>query len=175
METPSDSARLFLALWPDAALRDALRAHRDAWTWPRGAVPVPADKLHLTLHFLGAQPRARVPDLLDGLAVPFDPVKLTLDVPAIWHNGVAVLEPHGGLTATPPALLDLHARLTQALVALGLAPEARPYRPHVTMARRAAGAGMPPDATALDWTADGYALVESHVGQGGYRVLRTYR
>lgn len=172
----SATARLFLALWPHAPVRDALRDCRDAWTWPPGAAPVPPDKLHLTLHFLGAQPRVRLPELLDGFAVPFVPFTVTLGAPAIWHDGVAVLEPD----CTPPALLDLHARLTQALVALGLAPESRPYRPHVTMARRAAGAvppsaSTPPVTTPLDWAADGYALVESHVGGDGYRVLRTYR
>lgn len=171
MDTPTDSARLFLALWPGDAVREALRIRRDAWTWLRGAAPVPVGKLHLTLHFLGAQPRARLPELLDGFVVPFDPFTITIDAPAIWHNGVAVLEAH----AVPAALLDLHARLAGALVALGLAPERRPYRPHVTLARRAVGAVAPPDAAPLDWTADGYALVESHLGGDGYRVLRAYR
>ncbi|WP_051972202.1 RNA 2',3'-cyclic phosphodiesterase [Massilia sp. 9096] len=184
MDTPTDnvspaqaadkpeSARLFLALWPDPAMRDALRAWRDAWTWPRGASPVHTDKLHLTLHFLGDQPRARLPELLDGFTVPFTPFDLHIDSAALWHNGIAVLAP----TQPPPALLDLHAQLTQALVKLGLQPEKRSYRPHVTMARRAAGAGLPPPGQALDWRADRYALVESRPGHGGgYTVLREYR
>lgn len=58
------AARLFLALWPDPAVRHQLRAARDAWQWPRGATPVHADKLHLTLHFLGDVPGARLPELL---------------------------------------------------------------------------------------------------------------
>ena len=47
------TSRLFLALWPSATIRGQLRERRDAWQWPRGARPVHADKLHLTLHFLG--------------------------------------------------------------------------------------------------------------------------
>jgi hypothetical protein len=35
------SKRLFIALWPDARVRAALAARRDAWQWPPGATPVP--------------------------------------------------------------------------------------------------------------------------------------
>jgi RNA 2',3'-cyclic 3'-phosphodiesterase len=168
--TPA-TARLFLALWPDPATRAQLLAWRDAWAWPRGATPVHADKLHMTLHFLGNQPGGSVPALLDGLAAPFSPFHMRLGRAALWHNGIAVLEP----LEEPPALLELHARLSDALVALGLVPEARTYRPHVTMARRANGAAVPASGPAIDWHVGGYALVESKPGNGGgYTVLREY-
>jgi len=171
MEHKPDTTRLFLALWPDEPVRHELRTWRDAWTWPRGAAPVRTDKLHVTLHFLGSQPVERLPELLDGFAVPFEPFTLQLGRAAVWHNGIAVLEP----LAEPPALLSLHARLSRALLDLGLQPEARKYRPHVTMARRAPGAGLPQDGPAIDWHIDRYALVESRMGDGGgYTVLRDY-
>jgi RNA 2',3'-cyclic 3'-phosphodiesterase len=168
MAAQPDTTRLFLALWPDGAVRDRLRAWRDAWTWPRGATPVHTDKLHLTLHFLGNLPAARLPGLLDGVQVPVAPFDLQLGRAALWHNGIAVLEPH----SEPQALLDLHARLSDALLALGLTPEARTYRPHVTMARRANGAGVPASGPAIDWRIRDYALVESR--PGGYIVLKKY-
>ena len=172
MDDASTTTRLFLALWPDAAVRGQLRTWRDAWTWPRGASPVHTDKLHLTLHFLGNVPRERLPDLLDGLSVPFSPFSVQLGRPTLWHNGIAVLEP----LAVPPALLDLHAGLSAALTDVGLVPEARAYRPHVTMARRAGGAGVPASGPAIDWAIDRYALVESQPGDGGgYTVLKEYR
>ncbi len=160
--------RLFLALWPDPGLRHGLQERRDAWTWPKSATPVHADKLHVTLHFLGAVPGERVPELLDGVAVPFEPFRLELNRAALWHNGIAVLEPE----TTPPELTALHARLSSALLALGLPLETRSYRPHVTMARRASGATLPPDAPPILWDARGYALVESK--DGVYTVLRDY-
>ena len=165
-----DTARLFLALWPDAAVRAQLAARRDAWTWPRGATPVHDAKLHLTLHFLGSAPRARLPELLDGFAVAFEPFRLEIGPALAWPHGIAVLEP----CAVPPALPALHARLADALLHLGLQPEARAYRPHVTMARRAGGAGLPADAPPIVWDVQGYALVESRPGEG-YTVLREYR
>jgi RNA 2',3'-cyclic 3'-phosphodiesterase len=163
-----DTSRLFLALWPDPAVRDELRAWRDGWQWPRGASPVADDKLHLTLHFLGSQPSERVAELADGLAVPCAPFQVELGVAVVWPGGVAVLEP----SSTPPELLRLHANLSDALLKLGLVPEARPYRPHVTMARRAGGAVAPADGRQLAWEVTGYALVESR--PGGYEVVRVY-
>jgi len=168
MDGKPASTRLFLALWPDPALRQQLEEWREAWVWPKGAAPVHPDKLHVTLHFLGALPSERLPALLDGFAVPFEPFQLVLDCAALWHNGIAVLEP--GLT--PPGLAGLHARLSDALVALGLQPEARRYRPHVTMARRAGGAAIPPGGEPVLWTVDRYCLVESK--DGVYTVLREY-
>ncbi|TQK06880.1 RNA 2',3'-cyclic phosphodiesterase [Herbaspirillum sp. SJZ107] len=168
MDARPDTARLFLALWPDPAVREALRAWRDAWTWPRGASPVHTDKLHVTLHFLGDLPTARLAALADGFAVPFSPFALRFERGALWHNGIAVLEP----SEEPPGLLDLHARLSQALVGLGLQPEARTYRPHVTMARRAKGAEVPAGGPAVHWQVDRYVLVESR--GGSYTVLRDY-
>src|SRR5690349_14589287 len=94
MDAQGDTTRLFLALWPDHAVRDQLRAWRDAWTWPRGAAPVHTDKLHVTLHFLGNLPSGRLPELCDGFQVPFSPFNLQLGRAALWHNGIAVLEPH---------------------------------------------------------------------------------
>jgi 2'-5' RNA ligase len=168
METQAGTARLFLALWPDPAVRAALCGWRDAWTWPRGASPVHADKLHVTLHFLGDVPRERLPALVAGFAVPFAPFALRFARGALWHNGIAVLEP----SSEPPELLALHAGLAQALTGLGLQPEARAYRPHVTMARRAAKAGVPGDGAAVDWQVDRYVLVESR--GGSYTVIHAY-
>lgn len=168
MDEQSAHTRLFLALWPDPDLRHQLAARRDAWVWPKGAMPVPADKLHVTLHFLGGVPSQRLPDLLAGFAVPFEPFHLELDQATVWHNGIAVLEP----AATPPQLAALHARLGDALMTLGLHPETRPYRPHVTMARRAHGATLPADSSPVAWDVRGYALVES--SNGIYTVLRNY-
>lgn len=162
------SCRLFLALWPEPDVRRQLAGRRDAWLWPRGAAPVHTDKLHLTLHFLGDVPGERLPELLDGFELAFEPFRIEITRAALWHNGIAVLEPD----QAPPALATLHARLSDALRALGLRLEARPYRPHVTMARRAAGAGLPPDHPPIVWDVRGYALVESR--NGVYTVLRDY-
>jgi len=160
------SRRLFVALWPDARQRAALAARRDAWEWPPAAAIVHADRLHVTLHFLGQVPADRVDAVREGIALPMTPFELTLREPRVWPGGIAVLE-----ADAPPALLDLHVRLGLALDALGLSVDHRPYRPHVTLARKARGA-VPPGATPVPWQVHDYALVVSAGGE--YAVMQRY-
>jgi 2'-5' RNA ligase len=157
--TPEPTLRLFLALWPDDDTRAKLLVWQQAQTWPAGARLTPASNLHLTLHFLGQVPEARLPALQQALPAPGGPVTLTLDRVDVWPNGVAVLRPE----TTPPALLALHARLGDTLTQMGLPLESRPYQPHVTLARRAKGL-IPQAAPPLHWSARRYALVHSDHG-----------
>ncbi|MDD2729106.1 RNA 2',3'-cyclic phosphodiesterase [Malikia sp.] len=148
--------RLFLALWPDAAGRAALREQALCWGWPDAARRYEEADWHLTLHFLGRLPSDRLAGLRAGLAVDFEPFELMLDRAELWR-GIAVLT----CEQIPPPLLRLHAALGQALRRLGLAPDPRPYRPHLTLARSAIGALMPPEPPAIAWPVRGYALVRS--------------
>lgn len=161
------AARLFLALWPDAAVQGGLAALQSRWSWPAGAAVTPPERLHVTLHFIGPVARERLPEVVAGLAVPCPPFELAFGTPALWPHGLAVLQP----AAPPPALQALHERLADALRALALPVEARAFKPHVTFARRAHGAARPPAGAPLRWPVDGYALVES---DRGYRVLERY-
>jgi len=170
MQSDHDTARLFVTLWPDDDVRAALRSHRNGWQWPRTAAAVHSAKLHLTLHFLGSQPRTVLPALEAALAVPFSPFELAFGHADIWRHGSAVLEP----LAVPDALSDLHAALGQGLLSIGITPEERPFRPHVTMGRHARGAVPPGTPAPIDWPVSGYALVESLPGHSGYAVLRHY-
>lgn len=169
---PRDPARLFLALWPDAATRRAIEAWQQALSWPSNARLTAPAHLHLTLHFIGNVPRARLPALHQGLARAFTPFELMLDEFTVWHHGIAVLQPRG---ETPAALAALHAALGDALRALALPVEARPLRPHVTLARHGIGAALPAGTAApptVRWHADdGYVLAES---AGGYHVLQRF-
>jgi 2'-5' RNA ligase len=169
---PTGSARLFIALWPDQAIRNALLACREQWSWPNGAHLAHANSLHVTLHFLGNVPMQTIPALIDALRVPFEPFTLTLDHSAGWHHGVAVLEP----SVIPAPLSNLHTALGTALCTMALPVEERRYRPHVTFARRAIGAQAPEVCTNIEWPVNGYALMQSHLSSSrGYEVLQSYR
>ncbi|MGC4078824.1 MAG: RNA 2',3'-cyclic phosphodiesterase [Rubrivivax sp.] len=161
------TARLFLAVWPDAAAREALVDWQRRWHWPRGARPTAPDRLHLTLHFIGQVPMARIAEVAAGLAVDFEPFELSFSRPALWRGGLALAMPE----TVPPALTALHGRLADALQALALPVERRPFKPHLTLAREADGAVPPDEPLTCRWTADAYALVQS---AGGYRTLRRY-
>lgn len=165
MDDPSD-ARLFLALWPDAAVLDRLRACSAALAWPGASRPEPANRLHLTLHFIGAVPRSALAEIADALAVEAGPIALDFDRIEVWNGKVAVLLPK----ATPAALAGLHAALASRLGGLGLAFDPRAYRPHVTLGRKAGGL-QPGEIQPLRWASGGYALMES---RGDYVTLRRY-
>lgn len=164
--------RLFLALWPDARALSALQAHQARWSWPPDARPTRPEKLHLTLLFIGNVPTERVATLQHALHVPAEPLELALTRPTLWNGGggMAVLEPE----QIPPGLARLHAALAEALRALDLPVEERPYRPHVTLARRARGARALPDAPPVVWRADGrYLLVRTAAG-GRYEPVQAF-
>jgi 2'-5' RNA ligase len=165
---PSSAARLFVGLWPDEAVRSALHAHQQAWQWPRGAGLVRRDRLHVTLHFLGDVASDRIPALHQALrgvkACAFDQ---PFGQARRWHGGLAVLE-----MEPVPALMALHLAVGEALAALGHAPERRPYRPHLTLARRAEGAVPPPAPLVIPWRVRGFVLVESELAPPARYAVR---
>jgi 2'-5' RNA ligase len=167
----TSNVRLFLALWLPDALRDAVAAQLARWQWPSDARLQPPERWHVTLHFIGSVPVARLPEIGAGLEVPFEPFELTLQQPRLWPGGIAVVVPR----AVPAPLVTLHERLGDALRTLALPCETRPYRPHLTLARRASGAVVPDgDSPLPPWRADGYRLVRSLPGGGGYQPVRLY-
>lgn len=168
---PDSSIRLFLALWPPADALQALQAHRAAWQWPARARLTPADRLHITLHFIGPVPATRVDELKAALRAPFVPCELELMTAELWRGGLAVL----CADAVPHPLVALHADLAVRLARLGVTPEERPLRIHVTLARDAQGARRPPALAPVRWrAASGYALVQSLPGGQGYCTLQSY-
>ena len=173
MTSNGDALRLFLALWPGPAARTALAVASARWRWPPRAAAVPIERLHLTLHYIGAWPRARLAEATRALEVRFEPFTLVFGRDELWSHGIAALVPEHA----PPRLLALHGALGNALRELGIEPEARPFRPHVTLARRAGGAAPPSPLDARwRWPVRGYALVESASRPGStYRVLQRYR
>jgi 2'-5' RNA ligase len=161
------TTRLFLALWPGPRTRAAIATFADAVAWPSGAARVAPAQMHLTLHYIGPVPAARVADIASRLAVPLPRFELRFGHSEAWPRGLAVLCP----SERPAGLAALHAELGDALAAAGLPVESRPYRPHVTLARRAAGAAWPQAPLQLRWPVRGYSLVAS---RGGYRRIAEY-
>ena len=169
--TPESTARLFIALLPDECVRGQLAACRDAWTWPRSASPVKTERLHVTLHFLGDVALERLPELAEALDVPFQPFTLRLSRANLWPGGIAILEPE----AIPAGLTALHGATASILQRLDLRVDARPFRPHVTLARRANGAVVEHAMLPVSWAIDRYALMNSTLGAGGgYTVVKQF-
>jgi 2'-5' RNA ligase len=167
--------RLFVALdLPDEAVA-ALAAFRDATADPAVWRPLGDATLHVTLAFLGHRPDedvAEVGAVLAGLAAREPPAlalgeALLLPPRRARVLTVALADPSGALAA-------LQAELSAALAAAGVyEPEARPFRPHVTVARLRPGARPPravdPAPEPIAFRAGSVVLYRSHVGRGGAR------
>ncbi|WP_168208464.1 RNA 2',3'-cyclic phosphodiesterase [Janthinobacterium tructae] len=166
MSLDTYAPRLFYALWPDAATRTALLA----WQARLQGKPVRAEKLHLTLAFLGQRPASELPALQDILAhTPAHPIPLLFDHAS--HFAQLALT-WAALAQPSPALLDLRTACMHGLAQQGLAPrfEHDRFTPHVTLARQA----PPPasqDFAPIAWQADELVLVESLKSSGEYRIL----
>jgi RNA 2',3'-cyclic 3'-phosphodiesterase len=148
--------RMFYALWPDAAAREALsRATRDAQRHCGGR-PTASENLHLTLAFLGALAIEQVERAL-GLDVAVLPAfELTLDTLGFSRRSrVLWLAP----SAVPAPLCALERAVWDGLSRLGFEREPRPFKPHVTLCRRARADGGAP--AVVHWTVERFALVES--------------
>lgn len=172
LDAQAETARLFIALWPEPDLARALHTQCGVCATDPGARVVALHKVHMTLHFLGPVPRQRLPALASALQVPFDPFELRFSHCEAWPHGLRVAVPD----TAAAALLRLHAALGQALQGLGLPVEERPFRPHLTLARRATAPLPSPEGPSLHWPVNGYVLVESQVARGGaYQVVRAYR
>jgi 2'-5' RNA ligase len=162
--------RLFFALWPDAAARDAIAVlARDVRRRCDGRVPRP-ENVHLTLAFLGDV----APDRVDALAVvgaaaagAVPPFVLTLDrLGGFRDAGIAWL----GTDRAPAPLAELARRLAEGLAADGFRVERRPFAAHVTLARKCRA--PPPQrerVAAVSWPVDALSLVASQPAAGGSR------
>lgn len=179
--------RLFIALPVPDAVRNSLLEQRRHWQrrfdYARWTHP---EDWHVTLHFIGGTDPSLIPAIvraMEGAAADVPPFPMALGGfgtfgpagrPAVLH--IVPAEPVEPLRA-------LHAALGPALAeAIGFTPDARPYRPHLTLARKYAGqqpwdkallAEAPP---AVSWTADEICLYRSRLGRSPmYEVIHRTR
>lgn len=131
--------RLFVALdLPEAHRReigeraDRLRSRLPPARWVR------ADGLHLTLAFLGGVASGRVPELEAAVAPVFTdarPLTVTVADGGTFPPGRPARVAWVGLRSGPDLPALQRAVAMAALGSLGMPSEAKPFHPHVTLAR----------------------------------------
>ncbi|HEY1078089.1 MAG TPA: RNA 2',3'-cyclic phosphodiesterase [Fontimonas sp.] len=156
--------RLFLALWPNAAVRDACsdaaRSLRMRMQ-PSGRA-IPPEQFHLTLTFLGnavdAAAESRLRALLGQVRV--SPFRLSLDYASCFRDGA-----HWwlGCRHSPPELATLHIQLRDAVHRAGITPDRARFVPHLTL-QRDAGMLLPQTAvTPIGWDVESFTLARSRI------------
>ena len=163
--------RMFFALWPDDPLRDAIQARVPDG---HGGRPVARHNLHLTLAFIGAADTAYAECLSRAAStVEIEPFEFELTGLGCFRKpGVLWL---GDVVPRDP-LVRLAQDLNTALITCGFQPEAREYRPHVTVARKLKAPVARAPIHPIRWSVDGFCLVVSRPGPDGvrYEVVQRY-
>ncbi|MGH8126765.1 MAG: RNA 2',3'-cyclic phosphodiesterase [Gammaproteobacteria bacterium] len=160
--------RLFLALWPDVAVRRALQAATRTAVETSGGRAVPTANYHLTLAFLGLQPRSQLDVIHDAIS-RLESITGTLHLQQIgYFRAARVL--WAGPQRTPTMLSRQANRLRAALGANGVSFTPGPFRAHVTLARRVAQVPSV-EFEPIHWAYTGVTLIESDRARPRYRVL----
>ncbi len=164
--------RLFFALWPPA---DVARRLRDLQQGVLRDVPgrrIAADRLHLTLRFVGGTDTgtaACLRAMAAGLRVP--PFTLVVDCVGAFPRAKVVW---AGVSRPPDELAALAAALEAGCRDCGVAPETRPFVPHLTLLRKATRR-LPKPGTPVEpvtWPVTEFVLAASQTRPEGavYRV-----
>lgn len=169
--------RLFFALWPDEALRHAIRNLVVTLPMPPGARLMRPERYHLTVAFLGdfdPLPESLLTTIRSAAeSVRAECFELSLDhVDRFAGSRVGWLGPG----SVPGALTALHDALEAALRSARVPlMSTTPFVPHVTIQRNvrttAPAMAVPP----LPWTVRDFVLVQSTPGSADpYRIVGTW-
>ena len=160
-----NTKRLFFALWPDHRQRERLRDVVGSVAKTVEGRIVDRRNWHVTLVFVGAFPEDRVPYLLErAQEIEVEPFRLNFDRLEYWPRPrVASLS----AAMVPPELQSLVDSLNGVIQDLGLQPEDRNYRPHITVVRNARSFTTErlTQRVTTEWSS--FELMESLSGPGG--------
>jgi len=165
-ETPQ-RIRTFFALVPDDGIRlQFLALAREVARRSRGRA-ISGEHVHLTLAFLGDVQLERLSELRAiGDALTLRGAVLDFDTLGAWRaSGVAWVAP----SLLPPPLVELHAALHEALTGAQFEMESRPFRPHVTLARRCVQPHPRSHCAAIHWAVKRLCLIGSELSSDGPR------
>jgi 2'-5' RNA ligase len=145
--------RLFVAVELDPPIRNAaatlserLREQASRLAPHSRITWATADRLHVTIRFIGHVDAAAAEGIRRVLAVPLahDPFRMHIE-------GVGTFPPKGpprvvwvGVGEGRRSLIEIAKDVSERLVAAGIAAEDRPYNPHLTLARVREPAGLRP-------------------------------
>jgi 2'-5' RNA ligase len=159
--------RLFFAAWPPPETAGALAR----WAGQLEGRATPAEKIHLTLAFLGGAQ----PDKASAVArrVRGRRHALPIEVAKYWkHNEIVWCGPRETPAELTALVESLHLELYRAEFIL----ERRAFAAHVTLVRKAPRPAALPPLPAVDWPVHELTLVRSSVSSKGstYEVVERF-
>jgi 2'-5' RNA ligase len=160
---------LFFALWPPPGWASPLVEAAASTIDMAGARAMHPSDLHVTLSFLGSVEETRLEALRSrAAALRADAFALQFDRIELWPESRVLV---AACSQIPTAGLALAQGLQLAASELGLAPDRKSWRPHLTLARSVLPSYLPAELQAerqlrspLTWSARRFFLAESLVG-----------
>ena len=164
------SARtLFFALWPDDRQRDRLRDVINVVAKTVEGKPVERRNWHVTLAYVGQFPEDSIGELRESARrIQVEPFKLSFNRLEYWPRPkiAALMSP-----TVPAELQTLVSKLNEVLVDIGVMPDDRTYRPHITVVRGARPFSTERLAHRAATQSSRLEVIESVAGPGGVRYL----
>lgn len=187
--------RLFIGVPLPEKLKAALEQ------WRQQSEPLPAFKkwthredYHITIQFLGDVDPARVPAIakqLQHVSSQFKPFELGFGGFGVFGDTTSPRVLWAGVIDYNHMLARLHEKVTDAMEEFGFVKESRPYRPHITIARKYAGnqpfridslpTFLPETASSehagseAAWTVREFVLFSTHLhDRPMYEILETF-
>ncbi len=170
----AECERLFLALWPEVHQQRNWAAQAQKLLPAGCGRLVPAQNLHITLLYLGGlslETRQVLEQKLE--CIHAQPFVLMLDQFGYWRRPQVFW---WGAKQTPAPLEQLVQALRQAAKICGLEVEHRPYRAHLTLARKVRRAPGRISVEPFEWAIKEFVLVRSTLLPLGaqYEVVRRW-
>ncbi len=138
VELPTDVKAAASRLIDDLRGRceDIARRARISWSAP--------ERLHLTLQFIGEADPSRTQAIEQALEPPIDvpPFEMVLGGTGAFPGARRPRVIWAGVTAGAQRLRDLQHQVAARLSLAGVAPDDRPFQPHLTLARVRDAAGL---------------------------------
>jgi len=162
---------MFFALWPSAEAARELARVGESLAELAGGNPMPAEKIHMTLAFLGSLDEDRIgASVLAAAPVKASAVRMTIDTVGSFRRAKVGW-------AAPGQAIESLARLQSVLAGRlregGFTLEERAFTPHATLVRKLGRpvprAPMPP----VEWRSNAFTLVET-TGDGRYEIRESW-
>ena len=150
--------RYFFAVWPPAETARAL----EAWASKLEGRAMPAEKIHLTLAFLGAVDATKA--IAAAKRMEGNPHSIPIEKAQYWrHNKIVWIGPN----ETPAELKALVDSLHYGLYKAEYILERRPFAAHVTLLRSAPPPRKLAPLPKVEWPVKEFTLVNSSTSSKG--------
>jgi 2'-5' RNA ligase len=163
--------RLFFGIWPDDNAAAALEGEAQHLARKLGGQPVPREKIHLTLAFLGKVPDERVAEAM-LVRARMRSFPLSVDFVGSFRGARVAW---GGVEPAPEPLEALYHLLAAELSERAFPVEERRFVPHLTLVRKIERLQPRSPIEPIRWTARAVQLMRSDLGTGRYSRLGGWR